>query len=122
MNSDNEHELNEHELNEHELNEHELNESEESNESNFDYAKDKLDNTISWLSDMYSRHPRENGMTGLQHFLFALKLSGVTLLSGLMLLVHAVAPWWLTTTGGDLLVYASDILKNSIDYILHNLF
>lgn len=89
-------------------------------ESNFDYAKDKLDTTVKYVSEMYSKHPNDNGMTGLEHFGFALKLSGMTLLSGLLLLVHAVAPWWFTTTGGDLLLYSAETLKNSRDSVSHS--
>jgi hypothetical protein len=87
--------------------------SQEPQQSNFDFAKDKLDNTVEWITEIYSRHPKENGMTAMQHLGFALKLSGMTMLSGLLLFVHAVSPWWFTTTGGDLLLYAGETLKNS---------
>lgn len=88
-------------------------EPEEPEASNFDYAKDKLDNTIGWISSMYSTHPNEHGMTGFGHFMFAMRLSGMSLLSGMLLFVHALAPWWFTTTGGDLLLHTSETLKNS---------
>ena len=94
-------------------------ESQESGESmppmlsKFDFVKDKLDSTVEWFGKMYSKHPNENNMSGLHHFIFSLKLSGMTLLSGMLLLAHAVAPWWFTTTGGDLLLYTSETLKKS---------
>ena len=81
--------------------------------ASFDYARDKLDDFVDWIAELYTHHPRENGMTGIQHFLFAMKLGGITMISALLLAIHAVAPWCLTTTGGDLLLYASETLKNS---------
>lgn len=83
-------------------------------------AKDKVDDVTKWLLNKYSEHPRENGMTATQHFLFALKLSGLSLLSSVLLLLHACAPWWFTTTGGDLLVYASQCLKESREMCNNN--
>jgi hypothetical protein len=93
--------------------------SEENVQSKFDFAKDKLDETVEWISEMYTKHPKENGMTGLQHFLFAMRLSGMTMLSGLLMFVHAIAPWWFTTTGGDLLLYAGETLNNSREHHTH---
>lgn len=100
--------------------EHNPNSGSEQSHSNFEYAKDKLDDTVKYVSYMYSKHPSENGMSGLEHFLFAMKLSGMTLLSGLILFVHAIAPWWFTTTGGDLLLYSADTLKASRDFSSHS--
>jgi len=79
--------------------------------SNFSYAIDKVDTSVKSIYNMYTKHPNDNGMSGIQHFLFALKLSGMTFLSGLLLLAHAITPWWFTTTGGDLLLYSADLLK-----------
>ena len=87
--------------------------------SNFKYAKDQLDVTMKYIYNMYSKHPNENGMSGLEHFGFALKLGGMTLVSGLLLIIHAFAPWWFTTTGGDLLLYSSDTLKNHRHCMVH---
>lgn len=88
-------------------------ENEENTEkSKFDYVKDKIDYSIEFICNKYKEHPNANGMTVLDHTLFALKLSVLCILSGLLLLVHGLFPWVCTTTGGDLLLFTSKTLEN----------
>jgi hypothetical protein len=77
------------------------------------FAKDKLDTFVEYITSMYTNHPNEHGMTGIEHFIFAIRLSALTMISGLLMMLHALMPWWFTTTGGDLLIYASNVLKEA---------
>ena len=78
-----------------------------------EYAKDKFDNVVQYIQNKYSEHPSEVNMTATQHFLFVLKVSGLSIASGLLLLLHAITPWWFTQTGGDLLLYTSDLIQQN---------
>lgn len=84
-----------------------------SNNNRLDYVKDKLDECVETLYDMYSEHPLQQGMTPFQHFIGALKFSGMAFASGIMLFIHALAPWWFETSGGDLLIYTSKLIEHN---------
>ena len=76
-----------------------------------DYTRDRIDDIGEWIMNKYTEHPKANGVTGFEHFMFALKLGSMSIVSGLLLLCHAIAPWWFTKTGGDLLLYCAEGLK-----------
>lgn len=84
-----------------------------SNNNRLDYVKDKLDEYVETLYDMYSEHPLQQGMTPFQHFIGALKFSGMAFASAIMLFIHALAPWWFETSGGDLLIYTSKLIEHN---------
>jgi hypothetical protein len=83
--------------------------------SKLDYIKDKLDTTIQWICDKYSEHPRSRGMTPFQHFYTALKFSGMCMAAGLMMMIHAFAPWWFQVSGGDLMITTATMLQEDRD-------
>ena len=59
-------------------------------------------------TEKFREHPATNGETYIQHFLFAFTASIATLLGGLMLMVHAVFPFFMSNSAGSLVVEVSD--------------
>lgn len=84
-------------------------------QSNLSYVKDRLDTTLEWIYEKYAEHPRSRGLTPFQHFCTAIKFSGMCMTAGVMMLIHAVAPWWFQVAGGDLLITAATLLQEDRD-------
>jgi hypothetical protein len=59
------------------------------------------------------QHLTENNMTYIQHLRFAVFYSFVCLIASICLLVHAIFPGWLQTTGSDLVKTLSLVFRKS---------
>ena len=90
-------------------------ESDRDTVSKMDYVKDKLDTAVQWICEKYAEHPRSRGMSPFQHFYTALKFSGMCMAAGLMLMIHAFAPWWFQVSGGDLMITTAAMLQGDRD-------
>lgn len=64
------------------------------------------------LYKKWTQHLKENNMTYLQHFIFALLYGMCCLLAGFYLIIHSVFPCFFPTTGSDLVAKLRKQFKN----------
>ena len=53
------------------------------------------------MLDLFTRHPKEVGMTYLGHFRFAITVGGTLVYAGLACIFHGVFTFWLKTTASS---------------------
>lgn len=63
------------------------------------------------LYDEWKQHLKENNMTYLEHFAFAMFYGTCCLVAGVLLIIHSILPCFFPTTGSDLVTKLSKRFK-----------
>lgn len=64
------------------------------------------------LVSKFSDHPKSNNMTYSAHFAFAAGLSLEFVVTGIVLFVHAVFPFWFKDNASQFAEYSNEVLNN----------
>jgi len=63
------------------------------------------------ICNKFSDHPKSNNMSYGDHLLFASVLAVEFFVTGLMLLIHAVFPFWFKNDASEFAEYANEVLN-----------
>ena len=67
------------------------------------------------ITELFQAHPRENGVTYLQHMMISLNLCQTFAIASVQAFVHAVFPFVFQTTSSDTIKYLDDFMKKRKD-------
>jgi hypothetical protein len=62
-----------------------------------------VDESLDEITGFFTRHPRENGKTYLQHLFHAWSLSLEMAMGSFALLIHGIFPEWFENTGSSII-------------------
>lgn len=67
---------------------------------------------IRWWITKGQNHLKTNSTTYLKHLIFAFKAGLLSIVAGLILILHGLFPFWLEYTGSNLIKFLSKLFEN----------
>ena len=68
---------------------------------------------IRYVSNLFVKHPNENGLTYLQHFCVSFIIGKTFIIASIFAFIHAVFPFMFETSSTDTLKYLNDFIEKN---------
>lgn len=67
------------------------------------------------IIDLFTRHPRENGVSYVQHMFVSLNLCQTFIIASVQSFIHAFFPFIFETSSTDTVKYIDEMMKRNYD-------
>lgn len=68
---------------------------------------------IKYIFNLFLRHPNENGLTYLQHFVISFVIAKTFIIASICALIHSIFPFMYQTSSSDTLKYLNEFIKRN---------
>jgi hypothetical protein len=67
------------------------------------------------IIDLFTHHPRENGVSYVQHMIISLNLCQTFAIASIQSFIHALFPFIFETSSTDTVTYIKEMMKHNYD-------